>query len=67
MGHSHVGAANGHPTPAKSGRTLAQTFFTISGFILTWLSLKDIKPSGEFVHTRFLERRALQILPALLL
>lgn len=40
-------------------------FFTLSGFLIARMWLKEVQKSGSFWHTRFLARRFLRIWPML--
>lgn len=57
---AHAGL--GYIVPGGSGVTL---FFTISGFVITYLLIKERTETGSFSARRFYERRAVKILPPL--
>ncbi len=53
--------------PFKGGFIGVDIFFTISGYLITKIILKEIKTTGKFSFRNFYERRIRRILPALLL
>ncbi|GAB3599955.1 acyltransferase [Kineococcus gypseus] len=55
---AHAGL--GHVVPGGVGVTI---FFSISGFIITWLLLRERAATGSFSARLFFARRALKILP----
>lgn len=50
--------------PGISGGLGVNVFFVISGFLITWLLLAEIKNSGRISFKAFYARRALRIFPA---
>lgn len=58
---AHAGL--GHLVPGGSGVTI---FFAISGFIITFLLLREKEESGGFSVLRFYQRRAIKIAPPFL-
>ena len=51
-----------HLTPV--GSLGVETFYAISGFLITWLLLREYAMTGVIVKRRFYLRRALRIFPA---
>lgn len=49
---------------AKGGFLAVSMFFTLSGFLVTWLALREWGRSGGLSISKFLERRARRLLPA---
>jgi peptidoglycan/LPS O-acetylase OafA/YrhL len=66
---SHASASKGFPPQIElftkwfSGELGVQIFFTISGFLITLLLLREFDTSGSINLRAFYERRALRILP----
>ena len=58
IGHSGVYQ---HPIPPVQAVTC---FFVLSGFLITWLLLREKRRSGKVSLTNFYARRALRLLPA---
>jgi peptidoglycan/LPS O-acetylase OafA/YrhL len=54
----HFGLA---PVPGDLG---VSAFFVLSGFLITWLLLKEDRATGGISPTRFYARRVLRIFPA---
>jgi len=50
-----------------AGRLSVQIFFLISGFLITWLLLKEEERDGSVNRAAFYWRRAIRLLPGLLL
>lgn len=48
---------------AKGGFLAVSMFFTLSGFLVTWLALREWGRDGRLSVTGFLERRARRLLP----
>jgi peptidoglycan/LPS O-acetylase OafA/YrhL len=70
---SHVSNSNGSPAWLAAvarffpGDVGVQIFFTISGFIITHLLLREQERNGRIALTAFWLRRALRILPPLIM
>jgi peptidoglycan/LPS O-acetylase OafA/YrhL len=56
LGHSGIASSN--------GGTGVLIFFVLSGFLITWLLLKEYEKSGTISLRKFYSRRALRIFPA---
>jgi peptidoglycan/LPS O-acetylase OafA/YrhL len=63
---AHLLGALGLQSSVDFGTLGVHVFFLISGFIITWLSLREVTATGTFNQARFIARRALRILPPML-
>ncbi len=52
--------------PFKGGFVGVDIFFVISGYLITFIILKELRTTGSFSFKNFYERRVRRILPALL-
>jgi len=65
--HDHYLARHGWFGRIYPGRFAVQVFFIISGFLITWLLLREQRATGAIDRFSFYTRRALRLFPPLLL
>jgi peptidoglycan/LPS O-acetylase OafA/YrhL len=54
-----------YPSFIKGGFTAVDVFFTLSGFLITWLLVSEVDALGDISFGKFYARRALRLFPAL--
>jgi peptidoglycan/LPS O-acetylase OafA/YrhL len=54
-----------YPSFIKGGFTAVDVFFTLSGFLITWLLVSEVDKLGDISFSKFYARRALRLFPAL--